>query len=338
MATQSRYETTMNTRKNIGVLVPSNGHVPSIAPKDRPIGRAAARLFEENIDVIFGDHIESGRMSGFRARGDQWEAVTNIPLHGVHDRYPSQIRWAQYESIRHGMGTLPMGNDFGFTMLCRDKVSSQRALEAEGIRMPPVQSDPVAFQKALSEWGAAFLKPRFGALGIGVRRVEPGDELPTSTEGVVPNRKDPTIIQAAIQPPVGWASRTVRVLIQRQPDGGWFTGIPVLRQSRIDPVANAARGAEVAPAAELLPPTLLDCIDLEVKRICAAMDRIAEAKRMVEAGLDLVIDSQSNVWLIEINSRPRGRMEVLASHDPATYQDDHVNACARPLRVIATWG
>ena len=41
--------------------------------------------------------------------------------------------------------------------------------------------------------------------------------------------------------------------------------------------------------------------------------RYDEAQRMVEAGLDLVIDSQSDVWLIEINSRPRGRMEVLAS-------------------------
>ena len=59
---------------------------------------------------------------------------------------------------------------------------------------------------------------------------------------------------------------------------------------------------------------------------------------MVEAGLDLVIDAKSNVWLIEINSRPRGRMEVLAAHDPATYQDAHVEACARPIRVVASWG
>ena len=338
MAAQSRYTTTMKIRKNIGVLVPSDGQVPRIAPHQRPIGRAAERLLNEGIDVIFGDQIKNGNMSGFHVRDGQWKRVANIPLDGIHDRYPSQIRSRQYEAMQAGMVNLPMGNDFGFTMLCRDKVKSQRLMEEQLIRMPPVQADPNRFGESLAQWGSAFFKPRFGALGIGVRRVVPGDDLPTHTEGVVPNRKDPTIIQAAIEPQRGWASRTVRVLIQREPSGGWFVGIPVLRQSRTDPVANAARGAEVAPAVSTLEPGLMERIDHEVERICAALDRMPEAKRMVEAGLDLVIDAQSNVWLIEINSRPRGRMEVLASLDPDTYQEAHINACARPIRVVSTWG
>ena len=328
----------MSKRKNIGVLVPSDGHAPTMAPHERPIGRAAIQLLDQNIDVIFGDQIENGTMTGFRVRAGKWETATNIPLHGVHDRYPSQIRWAQYATMRKEMGEIPMGNDFGFTMLCRDKVASQKAMEAQGIRMPPVQSDPDRFQDALSEWGSAFLKPRFGALGIGVCRVNAGDTLPTHVQGVVPGREDPTIIQAAIPPARGWASRTVRVLIQRMPTGGWFSGIPVLRQSRTDPVANAARGAEVEPAGAILPSVLMDRIDQEVHSICRALENMEEAQHMVEAGLDLVIDAKSNVWLIEINSRPRGRMEVLAAHDPATYQDAHVEACARPIRVVASWG
>jgi predicted ATP-grasp superfamily ATP-dependent carboligase len=75
-----------------------------------------------------------------------------------------------------------------------------------------------------------------------------------------------------------------------------------------------------------------------VKTICEALTHIEEAKQMVEAGVDLVIDEHEEVWLIEINSRPRGRLEVLASHDPSAYLDDHINACARPIRVIAQWG
>ncbi len=327
----------MSSRKNIGVLVPSDGHVPTIEPHERPIGRAAILLLAHDIDVIFGDEIENGRMSGFRVRKGKWERASDIPLHGVHDRYPSQIRSAQYASMRQGLGTIPVGNDFGFTMLCRDKVTSQKTLEDHGIRMPPVQCDPNRFQRALAEWGTAFLKPQFGALGIGVRRVGLDDDLPTHVQGVVPGREDPTIIQAAIPPPPGWASRTVRVLIQRTPDGGWFSGVPVLRQSRTDPVANAARGAEVVPADAVLPSSLMKRIAQEVQHICAALDRMMEAQRMVEAGIDLVIDAESNVWLIEINSRPRGRMEVLACHDPAAYRDVHVNACARPIRVIASW-
>jgi predicted ATP-grasp superfamily ATP-dependent carboligase len=57
---------------------------------------------------------------------------------------------------------------------------------------------------------------------------------------------------------------------------------------------------------------------------------------MVEAGLDLVIDNKENVWLIEVNSRPRGRLELLACAQPEAYQDLHVEVCARPIEVLAS--
>ena len=56
---------------------------------------------------------------------------------------------------------------------------------------------------------------------------------------------------------------------------------------------------------------------------------------LVEVGVDVVIDPHGAPWLIEVNSRPRGRLEVLARLDPARFGHAHVDACARPLRVLA---
>ena len=199
----------------IGVLVPTDGSTPTTAPEERPIGRAALQLATRGIDVIFGDTLCAGRMSGFRATMQGWKAAKDIAIGGLHDRFPSQLRAEKYEEILRESRDIPMGNSHAVTLLCRDKLQTQESLQALGIPMPAVQGDPTRFSSDLSLWGHGYLKPRYGALGIGVRRVSPGDPLPTHTTGVVPDRPDPTILQAAVTPPAGWASRTVRVLIQR---------------------------------------------------------------------------------------------------------------------------
>jgi len=327
----------MSPHPTVGILVPTDGDAPQLPPEARPIGRAALRLASSGIDVIFGDSLNEGRMTGFRAVTHGWESAERVPLDGVHDRYPSQLRAIRYGTIQDELNGLPMGNSPAFTMLARDKLVAQEKLVALGIPMPEVTGDAEAFEYHLARWGSGFLKPRFGALGIGVARVVPGSPMAATTEGVVPDRPDPSILQAAIQPPEGWASRTVRVLIQRTPEGGWFQGIPVVRQSREDPVANAARGAEVAPGPAVLDSRCLQRISDCVHGLCGAFDQLDEATHMVEAGVDLVLDRHHHPWLIEVNSRPRGRMEALATNDPSAYEDAHIDACARPIAVIAGW-
>ena len=327
----------MAQTRSIGVLVPTNGSTPTVPPHERPIGRAALQLLERGIDVVFGDRVSGGKISGFRVAENRWIEANHVSVVGFHDRFPSQIRAEPFRKIQAELCGIPMGNSLVFTMLCRDKVAAQRHFESRGIRMPPVEVDPTRFHTAIKTWQSAFLKPRYGALGIGVRRVKQGDSLPTHTAGVVENRPDPTILQAAISPPKGWASQTVRVLIQRTPQGGWFYGTPVVRRSQTDPVANAARGAEVAAGPDVLSSPILIRIEQEVRLICAALETMEEAHHMVEAGIDLVLDQDFEPWLIEINSRPRGRMEVLASSNPRNYHAAHVDACARPLEVIAQW-
>jgi len=122
--------------------------------------------------------------------------------------------------------------------------------------------------------------------------------------------------------------------MQRQPDGRWFQGVPVVRQSRHDPVANAARGAEVAPGPDALDADVLARITHLMGRICNAVEGIDGAPWVLEAGADLVLDADYKPWLIELNSRPRGRMEVLAAQRPEQFEADHIAACCRPIRRL----
>ena len=59
-----------------------------------------------------------------------------------------------------------------------------------------------------------------------------------------------------------------------------------------------------------------------------------EAALLVELGVDLVIDEEGTPWLVEVNGKPRGRLEVLAGRD-AAWQEAHVRVSARPLRWLA---
>jgi hypothetical protein len=123
-------------------------------------------------------------MSGHLARVGAWEPVFERPIDALCDRFPSQGRSAVWAAAIGGAGALPFGNPPSFTELCRDKLVAQRVLEASGVEMPAVEADPARFRERLAEWGAAFLKPRYGSLGAGVRRVTVGDALPAIVEAV----------------------------------------------------------------------------------------------------------------------------------------------------------
>ena len=57
----------------------------------------------------------------------------------------------------------------------------------------------------------------------------------------------------------------------------------------------------------------------------------------MELGLDFVVDTDDVPHLIEVNSRPRGRLEVLAGIE-RRFEALHTEACARPLRRMAHLG
>jgi glutathione synthase/RimK-type ligase-like ATP-grasp enzyme len=325
--------------QSIGVLVPLRGGAPALPPEALPVGRAALRLAAEGIDLVFGDALRPGpggwpRMDGARAVPGGWQPAPDAALRAVHDRFPSQGRAEAFARARAALGRAPMGNPPALTALFRDKLRSQRVLEQAGVAMPPLEDAPARFGARLAEWGAAFLKPRYGAHGAGVRRVLPGEALPAALPGLDPGTAEPALLQRALPPPAGWQGWSVRVLCQREADGAWFVDGGAARRSHSDPVVNAARGAEVVAAPALLTPDGLRALDAAVRACLRALDGLPEAPLLLEVGLDLVVDAEERPWLVELNGRPAGRLLALCETEPDGWER-HVAACARPLRRLA---
>jgi len=271
-------------------------------------------------------------VTGFRALPDRWEAVSDAQVVAAYDRYPSQTDPEGYALLDAGLQQVPVANPMSMTLLCRDKIRTQEVLE--GVRMPEIATDPDRFQATLAVWGSAFSKPRYGAFGRGIRKVVPGDPLPAIGGGSVPGIDEPLFLQRAVPPLRPWEGVSVRILCQRTGPTDWHASMPAVRRSLTDAVVNHSRGADVVSGdeafAELVPE--LHAISIQCCRILA---RQPGGDWFLEAGVDCMIDTDGLPWVIEVNSRPRGRLEALAGLDPAVYRELHVEACARPLRYLA---
>ena len=285
-----------------------------------PIGRAALRLAAEGVPVVFGT--STSRM---RAVPGGWEpderAVT-----ALHDRFPSWNHPLEYARATAGLEALPRGNPVRFRDLCRDKVRFQLQVP---VPMPEIITDSRDFEHALATWGAAFLKPRYGGLGRGVRFVQPGAALPAQLEGAVAGQLEPAILQRAVPAPDGLAGLSTRWLLQREADGSWIVAGGVCRISETDPVTNVDRGARVEPDDRLDAATRAMC-----REVLEAVAAWITDPEVCEVGLDLVVGADGVPHLIEANSRPGGRLAALG---PA-YREQHVEACARPLRYLCHLG
>jgi glutathione synthase/RimK-type ligase-like ATP-grasp enzyme len=314
--------------KQVLVLVPPLGGAPR-APESTPVGHAALVLASDGIEALFC----TGEGT-WRAHPGEWEQVTDAAPIAVHDRFPSQSRLAAYEAVLGPVAHLPMGNPRSLTRLCRDKVACQEYLVMEGLRMPPLETDPALFAEVLASWGAGFLKPRYGGLGLGVRRVVPGDDLPAFGEGAVPGEEDPLILQQAIAPPKGQAGFALRWLVQRLEDGTLQPRIPVARISKDDPVSNVARGASAHDAREILPRRTLATAERFAIDCAQILSECPHGEWLVEIGVDMVVDPEGIPHVIEINSRPQGRMQQLTQLS-LEMQDAHIEACAQPIRTLA---
>ena len=290
------------------------------------IGRAALTLRAEGIRVIFGHRVTGGRASGLEATPDGWRVVEDVPIGAAQDRLAGRAQDDMWADALVGLAGLPVGNPPSIKRLTRDKLACQRSLERAGLALPAVEDDPQLFDGRLRDWGAAFLKPRRGSLGIGVERVSPGDDL-TRAGG-------PWLLQRAVGPAMGVAGIALRLLAQRLPDGGWLLCEPVARISQDDPVVNVERGASVAPGSEVLTDAALRSLRDQAQACCGALSTGPEGEQTVELGIDFVLDRVGLPHLIEVNSVPRGRLRALATLDPARGAADEDETALRPLRRL----
>lgn len=326
------------SRIAIGILVPDYPP-PLPRPSAKPIGYAVQNPINKNIRIVFGNKIkqQSGKvlMSGLTIKNDSWIPITQEIL-ALHDRFPSQIRASHFQTILPYTKELIFGNPFEITMLCRDKIQTQIYLENYGIRMPKICTKYEEFSDMIAKWTLGFLKPQFGALGKNVQALTPSNALiPEFLEGVVPNKQEKTFIQQGIQAPKGWKGLSLRQLIQRNTDGSWNVLPAVLRRSKQDLVVNVSRGAEAVLAEEHLPLETMEIIYEQSISTALALQNHPEGQYSVEFGLDFVIDQNYQPWLIEVNSRPRGRLEVLAKRNPERFASLHQQACVAPILFLA---
>lgn len=325
-----------NDAPSIGILVPDYpGPLPE--PSSKPISKAVLNKNFKNNLIVFGNIFKKEKnqiiMSGYSIVDSKWVAV-ETPIMALHDRFPSQIRHEHFQRIRRDTLSLPMANPEAITLLCRDKILVQEYLSKYDIQMPEICSIPEEYQRKLHSWTFGFIKPQFGALGKNVQAVFPSSPLPRFLEGVVPGTVEPSFIQKGIRAPKGWKGLSVRQLAQRQVNGSWKTLPAVLRRSVNDFVVNVARGAEAVVAEDSLPQkTMISIIEQSLKS-ARALTLHPEGEHSVEFGFDFVIDQNYNAWLIEVNSRPRGRLEILAQLNPNRFASLHEEACLAPIRYL----
>ncbi|MCP4867886.1 MAG: hypothetical protein GY898_04135 [Proteobacteria bacterium] len=287
------------------------------APGSYPFGRAMQALADEGLRVVVGHEVQDGRATGWALQKDAWVRVEGVPIAAVHDRLAGEP-WAALRTrlLAEIPAGVPVANPEAVRAICRDKLATHRFLEAAGVPLPAITTDPAVH----ADWGAGYLKRRLGSKGEGVWRVGPGDDLGAGD-----------FVQKAIDPEPGEARVALRLLAQRLPDRTWRLNPAVARIAAAGAdVVNVHSGARAARAAAV-------CDVGELNALAARTTAAFTDPHAVELGLDFVLDAERRPWLIEVNSVPRGRLGALAKLDPDAFDQAHVDACARPLRTLAAW-
>ena len=299
-----------------------------------PMGRAARLLLDEGIVVVLADRASHNRVSGYVATADGWKEAHDVAIVGAYDRYPRPKYPQDHARLLDALSGIVVGNPPSIRELSRDKLISQRLMQDHGVPMPPVEADPDAFDDALNRWGAAFAKPRFGAGGAGVERVVAGDDVAPVRPGAL-GELEPTLLQRAVPPPAGWYGIATRTIVQRDADQSWVCAPTVARRSPSDWVVNVARGAEPVAAVDVLGSDTVDAIVNASTLTARALASEPEGDRLLEIGVDAMVDADGVPWVIEVNTRPWGRLSALYARDPDRWEHAHVQTVARPFRALA---
>jgi len=200
-------------------------------------------------------------------------------------------------------------------------------------------------ERMLDRYGMVYVKPVFGALGIGVMRADKRGRglvcrwglkrkaCPSLSEGYAYILKitkgKPYMVQRGI-----WLARyrgrpfDIRVMVQRLPRKPWkMTGMAgrVAAPGKI--VTNGSQGGTIYPVSMLIPRHT----EKRIHRLSMmAARRLHEVfPGLVQIGLDVAVDRDRRLWIIEANTYP----------DPCPFTKlPSLSALRRILRYQRAWG
>ena len=108
------------------------------------------------------------------------------------------------------------------------------------------------------------------------------------------------------------------------------------RISLNDPIVNAARGADIKRAIDVLPTTCCKKIQQMSKNIAQVLGKISPF--VIEVGLDYVIDKNFNPIFIEANAQPKGKLKGLTKNQKSpSIMLEHQSVLKLPFEVMSKW-
>ncbi|WP_400161869.1 YheC/YheD family protein [Brevibacillus sp. TJ4] len=211
-------------------------------------------------------------------------------------------------------------------------------------------------RETLRTHGAAVIKPIAGTHGIGVTRIKAMNDryeiagrnrknqpfrrlvkgqagLATFLRSFTTGRKFLVQPYLNLHTPAG-VPFDVRVLVQKNGDGAWeTTGAAVRVGDKRSITSNLHGGGKAVPLSPFLSrhfsPEIKSRIEQQVSLLANELPVFLEQShgRLVELGIDLGIDTDGNVWVIEVNSRP-GRTVFRKIGDPQA----RLHSITQPVR------
>ena len=103
-----------------------------------------------------------------------------------------------------------------------------------------------------------------------------------------------------------------------------------------DPIVNAARGADIVRAIDILPTTCCEKIHAMSKKIAQVLGKVSPF--VIEVGLDYVISQNFDPVFIEANAQPKGKLKgLLQSQKIPSVMSEHQNILRHPFEVMSKW-
>jgi tetrahydromethanopterin:alpha-L-glutamate ligase len=271
---------------------------------------------------LTGAHVRFVRLSeccfGFRSGSG------GLVVPGFEDRLPDRVMVRDVPAgtleqvvlrldILHALHQLgvPVYNNGRSIEKTVDKGMTSFLLHQAGLPMPPTcvaETAAPAREFLLAEYSAGHevvAKPLFGSLGVGLRRLSGGRDLPDPSEfrGV-------WYLQRYVDTSSGesaWYDWRVLVV------GG--VGLAAMVRRGASWISNVARGARCEPAP----------LDQELERLAVAASAAVGAEY---AGVDLVRDSAGRLQVLEVNGIPAWRgLQTVTRIDIAGRVAEHFLSC-----------